>query len=568
MIRVLLLSSFLFIFSCSSKPIQIQTNRRPPQPSPRAQLSNSYHQAQQSRATETIVADPGLVGTTQSSQVAAVASPAYASAQATGFDYLVALRAPGLAKKNAADIIDNRMSQDQLESAATNDQLITYRPQILFSLGYRAQKERKTSDAIDYFNSLATQFPQSALVAPSQQLVNILQASESTDSKVIGAILPLTGKNANVGQHALNAIRMGLGLNKSDARFRLAIYDTQSLAESANVGVDKLIRDDKVVAIVGGLSSKEATVIAQRADFLNIPFIALSQKSGLTGMGESIFRNSLTPEMQVDQLVKYAYEKLGARRYAILYPNDTYGVEFSNIFWDHVLARNGQVVAAQTYDPKENDFTNVIQKLVGTYYPEARPEEYRDRLKELRLVKKEREEKNKNKNKSRAHEVEENVLPPIVDFDVLFLPDTGKSLGQVMAFMKVNDVPKLTYLGTNIWNTPDIVKRTGLQADGIFFVDAVDLNDTKMRETEFFKDYIMQYSEEPTLIEMQAFESAKIVRDIVSAGATSRDLLASRLRSMGRTQGVTGELRMSNLRELERPVHVLSLDKGIIKKVE
>ncbi|MBC7421048.1 MAG: penicillin-binding protein activator [Bdellovibrio sp.] len=561
MIRILLLTSLFFIFSCSSKPIQIPTSRKAPAPhSTRAQP------AQINKVLETVVADPGLTAPPQAETSKAPFAASQAPQELT--DYLIALKTPNIPKKNAADIIDNHLTKSQLENAAADVQLQTYRPQILWRLANLAQKENKTDQAVEYYQSLATQFPQHFLAAQSQQLAALLQASETTDAKVIGAILPLTGKNANVGQHALNALRMGLGLNKTESRYRLAVYDTQSLPESAGLGVDKLVRDDKVIALIGGLSSKEATGIAQRAEFLNLPFIALSQKSGLTNIGEFIFRNSLTPEMQVDQLVQYAYDKLGARRFAVLYPNDSYGVEFSNIYWDHVLARNAQVVAAQTYDPKENDFTNVIKKLVGTYYPEARPDEYRDRMKELRLAKKDRAEKNKNKKNSREHETEENVLSPIVDFDVLFLPDSGKSLGQVMAFMKVNDVPKLTYLGTNIWNTPDIVKRTGTQADGIFFVDAVDLNDTRMRETDFFKEYVAQYNEEPTLIEMQAFESAKIIRDVTSSGATTRDSVASRLRSLGRSPGITGELRMSNLRELERPVHVLSLDKGIIKKIE
>ncbi len=574
MIRLLhLIIASFFVFSCTSKPIQIHTNRKSPSIRVQQQRNQNYPQ-------ETVVANPGLMpsmpvssseGVKTNSNVSVYAAEDFETATTpVATDYVSALKT-NLPKKAANDIIENKLSAEQLEQAAVDPQLSAYRPQILWRLGIMAQKERRSGRAIEFFRSLSTQYTQNPLAAQAQQMVTLIDATASVDAKVIGAILPLTGKNANVGQHALNAIRMGLGLNKADARFRLAIFDTQSLPESASAGVDKLVRDDKAIALIGGLSSKEAMGIAQRADFLGLPFIALSQKSGLTSVGDFVFRNSLTPEMQVDQLVQYAYEKLSARRFAILYPNDTYGVEFSNIFWDHVLARSAQVVAAQTYDPKENDFNAVIKKMVGTFYPEARPEEFKERQKELRLAKKDRDQKNsKNKVKknSREHEVEENILSPIVDFDVLFLPDSGKSLGQVMAFMKVNDVPKVSYLGTNIWNTPDIVKRAGAQADGIYFVDAVDLNDAKMRETNFFKEYLSQYNEEPTLIEMQAFESAKVIRDVISGGATTREQVASRLRSLGRTAGVTGELRMSSLRELERPVHVLSLDKGLIKKVE
>jgi ABC-type branched-subunit amino acid transport system substrate-binding protein len=72
--------------------------------------------------------------------------------------------------------------------------------------------------------------------------------------------------------------------------------------------------------------------------------------------------------MQVRYLVKSAIEDLGIKKFAVLFPNDAYGVEFTNIFWDEVLARGGQVTSAQSYSSKETDFHAVIQRLVGTYY--------------------------------------------------------------------------------------------------------------------------------------------------------------------------------------------------------
>jgi len=489
-------------------------------------------------------------------------------------DYLGLLKNPATSPKVGAEIIQTKLTEAQLEDAAKDASLSFYRPDVLFKLGEAYQKKHNNAEALGYFRSLVSQYPQHPLSAQARGLIELIQSSQDTNSRVVGAILPLSGKNANIGQHALNAIRMGLGLNQADPGFRLAIFDTQSSPELAAAGVDKLIREDKAIALIGGLSSKEASTIAQRADSFAVPFIGLSQKAGLTNIGEYVFRNSLTAEMQVDQLVQYAFEKLSARRFAILYPNDTYGVEFSNHFWDHVLARGGQVTAAQAYDPKENDFTTVIQKLVGTYYIEARLDEYKQRVDEIKKIREEKAEKNKAKTKPtksknlREHEVQETVLKPIVDFDVLFLPDSGKTLGQVIAFMKVNDVTKLTYLGTNIWNTPDIVKRSSSQGENIYFVDAIDPNDNSIRQSSFFKDYLATYNEEPTLIEMQAFESAKIIKEQVSSGGTSRDQLATRLRSMGKSSGITGELRMSSQREIERPIHILSLDHGLIKTVQ
>lgn len=394
------------------------------------------------------------------------------------------------------------------------------------------------------------------------------------DTTVIGAILPLTGKNSNIGQHALNSIRMGLDLNNPNNKLRLALFDSKSNPEFAANGVDKLIKEDKVIALLGGFTAREATSIAERAEFYKMPYIGFSQKSGLTNIGDYIFRNSITPEMQVDKLVQYATEKLSAKKFAILFPNDTYGVEFSNIFWDHVLARGGSVTAAQTYDPKETDFSEAIQKLVGTYYVEARAEEYKKKVEELKTLAEAAQKKESKKDpkkivkqSTRDRWSHENILEPVVDFDVLFIPDSSRALGQIMAFMKYNEVTTMTYLGTNIWSAPDLPKRATVKNTKLYFVDALDISDGA-KASDFFKDYLTLYAEEPTLVEVQTYEAAKILKEQLNSGALSRDELAENLRELGRIKGVTGELRMSSQREIERPIHVLTLDSGFIKKIE
>jgi ABC-type branched-subunit amino acid transport system substrate-binding protein len=568
--------SVLEIFSCSSKPVEFYPARRNQPSRPSAHDKKTKDLPEKNYTTETVVANSstpysaspyGLVST---GTAAGDSNHSESSPLVVGGDPLLVLKNPNTNKKTAEDLILNHLSTAQLESALKEPSIVAYKPLMFWQMAQLYQKNKRTSQALEYYRALSSQYPQHHLTVQSNAMIALLQASQEVDSKVIGAILPLTGKNANVGQHALNALKMALGVDKPGAKFKVVAYDTQSSAELATSSVDKLLIDDKAIAVIGGLSSKEATLIAQRSELLSLPFIALSQKPGLTNIGDYVFRNSLTPEMQVDQLVSYAFQKLNAKRFAILYPNDSYGVEFSNIFWDQVLARGGQITAAQTYDSKENDFTGIIQKMVGTYYPEARPEEYKERFGAMKKNKLERAKKNKNKSvvkNSREHESEENVLQPILDFDVLFLPDSGKTLGQVMAFMKVNDVSNITYLGTNIWNNPDIVKRSASQKENIYFVDAIDPNDNSIRDSEFFKEYFAAYNEEPTLIEVQTFESAQILRDQINSGATTRDSLASKLRIMGRSTGVTGDLRMSNQREIERPIHVLSLENGLIKKM-
>lgn len=472
--------------------------------------------------------------------------------------------------KISADLIENKLTVEELEAAAADNFFISLKPQILLKIGKLYQKNLQIDKATEYFRSVTVLFPQSTYSAQANVLLETVQTANDVDAKIVGAILPLSGKNASLGQHALNAIRMGLDLNKPDNKFRLALFDSKSDPEHAAIGVEKLVKEDKAIALLGGFTAKEASSIASRSEQLGTPYFGFSQKSGLTNIGDYVFRNSVTPEMQIDKIVQFAFEKLSAKKFAILFPNDSYGVEFSNIFWDHVLARGGEITAAQTYDPKETDFSAPIQKLVGTHYIEARAEEYNERLREIKeAAASTAGKKSSSKKSSRDHWAEENILSPIVDFDVLFVPDNSRALGQILAFMNYNEIKDMKYLGTNIWNSPDLPKRTVNQASGIYFVDALDISPNSTNEPPaFYTEYFSLYNEEPTLVEIQAYETAKIIKDQVLSGATTRESLASNLRSLGRSQGVTGELRMSNQREIERPMHILTLESGLLKKIE
>ncbi len=581
--KIQLSSCFIFclVFSaCASNQVQMYAPRRTPLPPVAKNVKMPVAISHSAEPTPAQPPQPAVpTATILTTTAGTIQPPAPTSEVKTALaeqkDLYALLKNSGASKTKILEAIAAETQlpviEKLLDRSGADPQIQPYKPNLFFKAAQLALKKRQPDLALQYYRSLVSLYPQSPLAAKATSEINLILALGDVDTKVIGAVLPLTGKNANIGQHALNSIRIGLGLNKPNAKLRLAIFDSQGTAELATAGVEKLVRDDKIIALIGGLSSKEALAAGQKADLLGVPFIGLSQKAGLTAIGENVFRNSLTAEMQVDRLVQYAVQKLNAKRFAVLYPNDAYGVEFANVFWDHVLARGGTITAAQTYDPKQNDFTAMIQKMTGTYYPEGRPEEYKERLKELALQKKDKADKNKQKNtqkSSRAHDFQENILSPVVDFDLLFIPDTGKVLSQVIAFMKVNEVPPMTFLGTNIWNSAELGKRTGNSSSPVYFVDAIDLSDTTAKETSFYKDYFTEFNEDPTLVEMQVYESAKILHDLLGNGVSSREELASNLRSLGRTQGVTGELRMSSGREIERPLHILSLESGTVKKVD
>lgn len=452
---------------------------------------------------------------------------------------------------HAIDIVENKLNEDQLDDVASSSDFGYLRAHAMYRLGEMALDHKDTSAAKKYFSGVVDYMPGSDLAVRSQDILQQLEASKNVQAQTVGVVLPLSGKNAQVGQRALRGLEMGLGLHIPGSGFKLAVMDSEGNPDSARRGVERLVKEDNVIAIVGSLLSKTAPAVAAKSDELGVPTVALSQRSGLTEIGPTVFRNSLTSGMQVRALVRTAMEDMGMKKFAILYPNDPYGVEFTNIFWDEVLARGGQITAVQTYSTKETDFRLVVQRLVGTYFGEARQDEFSVRLKELQHADKKRSVRQSNL---------ENVLPPITDFDAIFIPDSVKAMGQISAMLSYNDVRNVKLLGTNLWNTKDVARRAGNFANSLLFVDSI--SPTTHGKSRFVNEYKSLYNEEPSLIEIQAYDAGLILRQLIASGASSREELTQRLTELKRFPGSLGAVSMNAEREIERPVAPLTVEKG------
>ena len=446
------------------------------------------------------------------------------------------------------------LNPDQLRVALQDPQHQGQRAEILFRLGEQEMARRNTDMAQNYFNQTIDQGQGTIWAQQAKNNLDLLKSLAKVSSSTIGVILPLSGRSGAVGQRMLKAIEMGLGLHYGKSNFQLAVIDTQGNPDKARRGVERLVREDNVVAILGALSSREAESAALKADELGVPLITLSQRSGLTDVSPYVYRNSLTPEMQIHHLVHTAMTQYGMKKFAILYPNDAYGVESANLFWDEVLARGGEITAAQIYDPNSTDYKHVCQKLVGKFYIEARLDEYKAKQKDF--------SKKANKRNSRENVSAEDILDPIINFDAVFIPDSAKNMGQISAFLSYVGVKDVHLLGTNLWNSPGLARRAGHFQNSLLFVDGFIQNSQAAKNSRFVAEFKSLFREDPTMMEIQAFESALILRGLIMKGSDSRREVAADLMKLENFPGAVGPLNMSQSREVIRPLYSLTLRKG------
>lgn len=443
---------------------------------------------------------------------------------------------------------------EQLKAAYNNSDYSEYRSEILFRLGEQEMVRRNTELATQYFNQLISTDVTSVWAQEAKNNILLLSSLSRVSPLTVGVLLPLSGRTGAIGLRALKSIQMGLGLHYGSSNFKIALIDTQGNLDKARRGVERLVREDNVVAIIGALSSREAESAALKADEFGTPLITLSQKSGITELSPYIFRNSLTPEMQIHHLVHTAMNQYGMKKFAVMFPNDPYGIESANIFWDEVLARGGEITAAQTYDPAATDFRHSAQRLVGTFYIEARLEEYKAKQKEYAL---------KVKNRSTRENLNaEDILPPIVNFDAIFIPDSAKNMGQISAFLSYVGVKDIHLLGTNLWNGPGLTRRAGQFQNSLLFVDGHVLNSAATKNSRFITEFKSLFKTDPTMMEIQAYESALILRGLILNGANSRADVKNGLLSLQNFPGAVSQLTMSSDREILRPLFSLTLRKG------
>jgi len=450
------------------------------------------------------------------------------------------------------EIIENKLSPTDLEKVADQESMGLARAKANQRLGELSLEIRDQDGARKYFARAISIAPTSDAGIRSQEMLDQLEAVRRVESKTIGVVLPMSGKHAAISQKTLRGIQMGLGLyNNYPSSFKLAVIDSEGNPDNARRGVERLVKEDNVIAVIGSVLSKTAPAVAAKSSELGVPSIALSQKSGITDAGPNVFRNSLTSEMQVRYLVKVAMEELGMKKFAVLFPNDLYGVEFANIFWDEVLARGGQIVGAQNYSNKETDFRYPIQRLVGTYYVEGRADEYKMRLKEW---------SDAQTKKSVRNTPPDDLLPPIIDFDAIFIPDSVKAMGQISAMLSFNGVKGVKLLGTNLWNVPGVAKRAGHFANNLVFVDSFVSTEPFFMNSVFTKDYKSIFTEEPGIFEVQGYDAALLLRQLISQGATNRESLSQALVKVQGFPGAVGPLSMTPQKEIMRPVVALMLD--------
>ena len=424
------------------------------------------------------------------------------------------------------------------------------RSYMMYRLGQLYDEEHRYDEGVKLMSEFLDNYPDHEYAEAAMALMEEMAEKMDYARTTVGCLLPLSGRYKIYGFRALKGIEFALGqlLQRKDVPIHLIIKDTGSNPEQAAAAAEELVRE-RVAFIIGPIVTAEsAAVIAQDA---GIPIITITQKENIIELGDYVFRNFLTPQMQVRSIVGYATERLGLSDFAILYPDERYGRTFMDLFWDEVINQGGRVVGLESYDPTHTDFAAPIKKLVGIYY---------DVPEDLKEEEPEEEEADTEEETSARGRKEEDEPKAIVDFEAVFIPDSPAKAGLIIPQLAFYDVEDVYLLGTNLWHSKKMIDMAKDFVQGAILTDAFFSDSRSGRVRKFVNQFEDVYGDKPGFLEATTYDTARIVFDLIlREDIRSRNALKNQLLDMRPFPGVTGNTSFDEQGDVQKDVSLLRI---------
>lgn len=356
-------------------------------------------------------------------------------------------------------------------------------------------------------------------------------SSNSEDEKVIkiGAIGPLTGKASTYGQSVKNGaellqeeINKSGGINGKEIRF--IFEDDQADPTPSIQAFNKLADNDKVVAILGPVTSGATTAVAPNATSKKIPLITpTATEPNITNKGgEYVFRGCFIDSFQGEILAKYAKESLNKKTAAVLYnAGSDYSKGIAETFKKDFESKGGQVTEYLSYNDGDTDFNAQLTKIKST------------------------------------------------NPDVLVLPDYYNVVGLIAKQARATGITS-QFLGGDGWESEELYSIGGEAVNGALYINHYYSGDTDENVKKFVDAYKAKFNKDPDAFAALGYDTAKVlVKAIEKSGDLSADKIKESLASM-ELDSVTGHIKFNEERSAVKSASIIKVDsenKTLVDKV-
>lgn len=334
-------------------------------------------------------------------------------------------------------------------------------------------------------------------------------SKSSGDAVKIGGLLEMTGGSASFGISSKNGIDLAFqeinanGGVLGGKKLELVIADTKSEASEATNGMQKLISQDKVAAVIGPNQSSAviaASAINNGAKVLGItpmgtnPDITVDPGSGKTR--EYNYRACFIDPFQGTVMASFASKDLGVQKAAILIDNTSdYSKGLAKFFKENFEKNGGSVVIEEAFLQKDTDFKSTLTKIKA-----ANP-------------------------------------------DFIYIPGYYQEVGLIVKQAREIGL-NVPMAGGDGWDSAKLPEIAGKEAlNNTYFSSLYSPDDSSEINKKFVEEYQKAYNAKPDVFAALAYDSAKlVVNAIKEANSADPAKIAAAMAKTSGFKGVSGDV--------------------------
>ncbi|MEN0057727.1 MAG: ABC transporter substrate-binding protein [Bdellovibrio sp.] len=341
---------------------------------------------------------------------------------------------------------------------------------------------------------------------------------------VIGEYDSLTGGDATFGLSSNKGVRLALDeVNEAGGikgkKVSLITLDDQGKNEEAASATTRLITQNRVTAIIGGVASGRSKAAAPIAQAHKVPFVSPSSTNpDVTKIGDYVFRVCFIDPFQGLVMAKFATENLKLKKVAILrdVKND-YSVGLADVFKEEFKKRGGEVPSDLSYQAGDIDF-----KAQLTQIRSSNP-------------------------------------------DGIYIPGYYTEVGLIAQQARQLGI-KAPLMGGDGWDSDKLSEIGKTAINGNYYSNHYTTESSDPAVTEFIKKFKAKYNETPDALAALAYDAAKI---LFAALEKAPDLSGKSIRDeLAKTKdfpGVTGKISLNENRDAMKSAVIIQVD-GINRK--
>ncbi len=186
----------------------------------------------------------------------------------------------------------------------------------------------------------------------------------------IGALLSVTGPASFLGEPEKKTLEMLVkDINSKGgikgSKVELMVYDTGGDVTKAKQLANKLIKDDKVIAIIGPSTTGETMAIIDDVEKAGIPLISCAAGIKITDpIKKWVFKTPANDHVAAEKIFNFMASKK-QKSIGLLTVNDSFGQSGREQLKTLAKQKGFNVVADEVYGPKDTDMTPQLTKIKG-----------------------------------------------------------------------------------------------------------------------------------------------------------------------------------------------------------